>query len=73
MAVFFNGQLLVTPTTASAVNDDAMQSQNLTVGNALAIVGKSTGGKPKSVLSFGSPDQAKRVLRSGELLDAVMT
>ena len=38
MAVFFNGQLLVTPVTASAVNDDAMQSQNLTVGNALAIV-----------------------------------
>ena len=72
MAVFFNGQRLVTPTTASAVNDDAMQSQNLTVGNALAVIGKSTGGKPKTALSFGSPDQAKQVLRSGELLDAVM-
>lgn len=72
MAVFFNGQRLVTPVTASAVNDDAMQSQNLTVGNALAIVGKSTGGKPKTALSFGSPEQARRVLRSGELLDAVM-
>lgn len=72
MAVFFNGQRLVTPTTASAVNDDAMQSQNLTVGNALAIVGKSTGGKPKTALAFGSPEQARRVLRSGELLDAVM-
>lgn len=72
MAVFFNGQRLVTPTTASAVNDDAMQSQNLTVGNALAIVGKSTGGKPKTALAFGSPEQARQVLRSGELLDAVM-
>lgn len=72
MAVFFNGQRLVTPVTASAVNDDAMQSQNLTVGNALAIVGKSTGGKPKTALAFGSPEQARRALRSGELLDAVM-
>ncbi|WP_288075275.1 phage tail sheath subtilisin-like domain-containing protein [Pseudomonas sp.] len=72
MAVFFNGQRLVTPVTASAVNDDAMQSQNLTVGNALAIVGKATGGKPKTALAFGSPEQARRVLRSGELLDAVM-
>lgn len=72
MAVFFNGQRLVTPVTASAVNDDAMQSQNLTVGNALAIIGKSAGGKPKTALAFGSPEQARRVLRSGELLDAVM-
>ena len=72
MAVFFNGQLLVTPVTASVVNDDAMQSQNLTVGNALALVGKSTGGKPKTVLSFGSPDQARAVLRGGDLLDAVI-
>lgn len=70
--VFFNGQRLVTPTTASAVNDDAMQSQNLTVGNALAIIGRSTGGQPKKALAFGSPDEAKRVLISGELCDAVV-
>lgn len=72
MSVFFNGQLLVTPTTASAVNDDAMQNQNLTVGNALAIVGKSSGGAPKKALAFGSPDEAKKVLRGGELMDAVV-
>lgn len=72
MAVFFNGQLLVTPTTASVVNDDAMRNQNLSVGNVLALVGKSAGGKPKTPLRFGSPDEAKRVLRSGELLDAVL-
>lgn len=72
MAVFFNGQLLVTPTTASVVNDDAMQSQNLTVGNAIAYVGKAAGGKPNTVLSFGSPDQARDVLRGGEMLDAVV-
>ena len=69
--VFFNGQKLVTPTTASAVNDDAMQPQNLSGGNALAIVGKATGGIPKQVTAFGSPEQAEKVLRSGELLEAV--
>lgn len=72
MAVFFGGQRLVTPVTASVVNDDAMQNQNLTVGNALAIIGKATGGKPKTALAFGSPEQARATLRSGELLDAVM-
>ncbi len=72
MAVFFNGQLLITPTTASAVNDDAMQNRNLTVGNSAAFVGKSTGGAPKTALRFGSPEEAKAVLRSGELLDAVV-
>lgn len=72
MAVFFNGQLLVTPTTASAVNDDAMRNQNLSVGNVLALVGKSAGGKPKTALRFGSPNEAKAVLRSGELLEAVL-
>lgn len=72
MAVFFNGQLLVTPGTASAVNDDAMQNQNLTVGNVVAYVGKSTGGEPGAVLSFGNPEEAKAVLRGGELLTAVL-
>ena len=72
MAVFFNGRLLITPTTASAVNDDAMQNRNLTVGNIVCFIGKATGGEPKKVLAFGDPTQAKAVLRSGELLDAVL-
>ncbi|EDZ0839933.1 hypothetical protein GJ904_17820 [Salmonella enterica] len=72
MSVFFNGQLLVTPTTASAVNDDAMLNQNLSVGNAVAYVGEADGGKPLEVLSFGTPDEARNVLVSGELCDAVV-
>lgn len=72
MSVFFNGQLLTTPTTATAVNDDAMSNQNLSVGNVVALVGKSSGGKPKAGLRFGTPTEAKRVLRSGELLEAVL-
>jgi hypothetical protein len=72
MSVFFNGRLLITPTTASVVNDDAMRNQNLSVGNVVAVVGSSAGGQPKTALRFGSPQEAQRTLESGELLDAVL-
>lgn len=72
MSVFFNGQLLISPVTASVVNDDAMRNQNLSVGNAAAILGHSAGGKPKTGMTFGSPQEAMRTLVSGELLDAVL-
>ncbi|ELK5289392.1 hypothetical protein Q6670_004060 [Salmonella enterica] len=72
MSVFFNGQLLVTPQTASAVNDDAMLNQNLSVGNVLAVLGESLGGKPLEVLRFGNPNKAREVLVGGELCDAVV-
>lgn len=71
MAVFFNGQLLITPTTASFVNDAALANQNLTVGNVVAILGASTGGQPNTGLVFGNPTDAANVLQSGELLTAV--
>ena len=70
--VFFNGRRIITPTTASAVNDDAMRAQGLSVGNILAIVGKSGGGKPKTALRFGNPTDARNTLVSGEGLDAVL-
>ncbi len=72
MSVFFDGKLLISPVTASVVNDDAMRNQNLNVGNDVAILGVSAGGQPKTALSFGSPQEAQRTLVSGELLDAVL-
>lgn len=72
MSVFFNGRLLVTPTTASVVDDSALANRNLTVGNNLALIGRSAGGKPGTPLTFGSPSEARAVLVSGELLDAVL-
>lgn len=72
MSVFFNGRLLISPTTASVVDDSALANKNLTVGNVLALVGRSTGGKPNTALRFGSPSEARASLRSGELLDAVL-
>jgi hypothetical protein len=70
MAVFFNGRLIVSPATASVVNDAAMRNQNLSVGNVVALVGRSAAGAPKTALRFGSPQEAQRELVSGELLDA---
>jgi hypothetical protein len=72
MSVFFNGQLLISPVTASVVDDSAMRNQNLSVGNVVAIIGSSASGIPKTGLRFDSPQEAVRTLGSGELLDAVM-
>ncbi len=70
MSVFFAGRLLITPTSASVIDDSALANRNLSVGNNLALVGTSTGGQPNTALRFGSPSEAKAVLKSGELLDA---
>jgi hypothetical protein len=72
MSVFFDGQLLVTPTTRSVVDDSALYNKNLTVGNVAAFIGQSVGGQPNTVLTFGTPSEAQAALISGELLDAVL-
>ena len=72
MSIFFNGRLWVSPATMSAVNDSAMANPGLTVGNVPVLIGQSVGGKPNTVLSFGSPSEAQAVLRGGELLTAVL-
>lgn len=71
MPVFFNGRLLVTPTVASVVDDTQMANRNLSVGNIVAIIGRSQGGEPKSALHLRSPEHARKVLIDGELLKAV--
>jgi hypothetical protein len=69
---FFNGRLWVSPATMSAVNDDAMAPQSLSVGNVAAYIGESLGGQPNTPLVFGSPAQAQATLIGGELLQAVL-
>lgn len=72
MSVFFGGRLIISPSVASVVDDSGLANKNLTVGNVVALIGPSDGGKPKSFLRFGDPSQAKATLRSGELLTAVL-
>ena len=71
MGFFFNGRLWKSPATMSAVDSSAMRNLNLTVGNTLAIIGRSTGGKPNTALRFGSPSEARAMLLGGELCEAV--
>lgn len=71
MPVFFDGRLLITPQSASVVDDSAMGNRNLAVGNIVLLIGKAAGGAPKTLMRFGAPTEATAVLRSGDLLDGV--
>jgi hypothetical protein len=69
---FFNGRQWISPATMSMVDDSAMVSQSLSVGNVAAYIGQSAGGQPNTPLVFGSPSQAQATLVGGELLQAVL-
>src|SRR5258708_24939160 len=71
MAFFFNGRLWVSPAVMSVVDDSALYNPNQTVGNVLALVGRSTGGAPGVPLKYGSPAEAVAALVSGDLVDAI--
>ena len=71
MSVFFNGKLLTTPTVATKIDDSAMATQGLTVANNLSIIGKATGGKPKTVYKISSPSEAADEFTSGDLVTAI--
>lgn len=73
MSVFFNGRLIVSPATASIIDDSALDPQSPSIGNNVILIGRAAGGQPKTVLRYGSPGEAARDLASGELLDAVRT
>jgi hypothetical protein len=69
MSFFFNGRLWTSPATVSAVDDSAMFNRGLSVGNVLAIIGRSDSGKPFTVQRFGNPAEATAL--GGEALKAV--
>lgn len=69
---FFNGRQNITPQAMTHVNDGAMLVANADVGNNVALIGHAAGGQPGVVLTFQSPDDARAVLASGELLDGVI-
>lgn len=72
MSIFFNGRQLISPTVESQVFDEGMINQNIAIGNNVAIIGRSTGGAPKTPLVFTTPIQAQQTLVSGELLQGVL-
>lgn len=72
MSYYFNGVEYETPTTASAINDDAMVPAGVSTQNVPCLIGLSAGGKPNVPLTFTDPSVAKATLVSGELLQAVL-
>ena len=71
MPVFFNGAEIVSPATASDINDSALANTNVSGSNVLAIIGNSAGGQPNTALAFTNPTEAAATLISGDLADAV--
>jgi hypothetical protein len=72
MSYYFNGVVYETPTTVSAINDDAMVPAGVSTQNVPCLVGLSAGGQPNVALTFTDPKVAKSTLVSGELLQAVL-
>lgn len=67
----FNGQFFGRPTVATFIDDSRLVGQNDATGITVGIIGTALGGQPQTALSFTSARDARKVLRGGELLDAV--
>jgi hypothetical protein len=72
MAQYFNGKFLVQPQASVYVDDSRLANLNPGAANTLAIVGTCTGGVPQQAVLITDPNQARRVFRSGDLLDAAL-
>jgi hypothetical protein len=72
MAQYFNGRFLVQPQASVFVDDSRLANLNPTAANTLAIVGDCSAGVPKQAVQITDPNQARRVFRSGNLLDAIL-
>lgn len=70
--VFFNGQFLIQPQTAVYVDDSQLANLGPQAPQVLSIVGPSTAGDAQQVVTITDPTQARRVYRSGDLLDAIL-
>jgi hypothetical protein len=72
MAIFFNGKFVVQPSTNVFVDNSRLANLNPGAANVLALIGPSTAGAPQQPIAISDPATARSVLRSGDLLDAVL-
>lgn len=72
MTQYFAGKFLVQPQASVFVDTSLLANLNPGASNILAIVGTSTAGVPQQGITFTDPNQARRTLRSGDLLDAIL-
>lgn len=68
--VGFGGSTLVVPGAYSVIDATQMVPASRGLANVVALIGQATGGVPGVPQYFRNGDTARRVLRSGDLLDA---
>ena len=71
-SVYFNGNVITVPGVYSAIDTTGLATKTSGTEDAktLALIGECTGGEPGSVQFFSEPKEARRVLKSGDLLKA---
>lgn len=69
-SVAFNGKTIVNPGVYSSIDSSMTYSKQSTGSRIIALIGESTGGEPNKVHFLSNPSEAKKVLKSGELLKA---
>ncbi len=71
MSVLFDGQTVIRPQARVRIDATGLNPTVLGSANVIMAFGNCTGGEPKKILSYTSPQEAAAVLRSGPLLDAI--
>lgn len=66
----FNGKTISNPGVYSGIDSNMTYSKQVDGSKIIALIGESTGGEPNKVHFFSNPSDAKKVLKSGELLKA---
>lgn len=69
-SVAFDGKSFTNPGVYSAIKSSMTYSKSNTGSKIIGLIGESTGGEPDKVHFFSTPAEAKKVLKSGELLKA---
>lgn len=72
MSWSYGGQTISQPGVIVQSDNSGISAPANTNTRELVLIGKSGGGKPKTVLSFSDPTAARNVLQSGEGLTAVL-
>jgi hypothetical protein len=69
--IVFNGAQIILPGAYSKIDASELVPSSQGLATVLSIIGDATGGTPGVPYFFRSGDQAKSILRSGPLLDAI--
>lgn len=70
VGINFNGKHIVHPGAYSRINTDGMGLTGSNSSRTIVFIGSSEGGEPHKVLWISNPNEAKQVLRGGDLLKA---